>query len=363
MKKVIVKLDDVKKFYGDKVIIPKLDLDVYEGEFLTLLGPSGCGKTTTLRMISGMENVSSGHIYLDGEDVTNVDATKREVNTVFQNYALFSHMTIEKNISYGLKIKKVPNDIITKKVKEMLELVQLQGYEKRKPSQLSGGEQQRVAIARALINEPKVLLLDEPLSALDFKLKKQMQIELKQLQKKLGITFIYVTHNQEEALTMSDRILVFRGGVIEQVGTPKELYLHPKTRFVADFIGDSNIFDGIITKISASSNTAEVTINDTVKAILPNKNYQEGLKISLMLRPENLKLVEKETSKNCIPVKIKENIYDGATSKVIAITNFGKELNITLDRDDKIYPVRSTLFVKWKMEDAVVLKGKEANEE
>ncbi len=231
-KKVIVDIRHVNKVYqGDNAVVKDLDLQVYEGEFLTLLGSSGCGKTTTLRMIAGFESITSGSILVEGEDVENKEPYERNVNTVFQTYALFPHMTVFDNVAYGLRIKKVPKEEVKKRVTEMLGLVQLGGFEKRFPSQLSGGQKQRVAIARALINKPKVLLLDEPLGALDLKLRKQMQLELKRLQRKLKITFIYVTHDQEEALTMSDRIAVMSDGILQQVGTPKEIYEHPATRF------------------------------------------------------------------------------------------------------------------------------------
>ena len=245
MKDVIVKIDKVNKKYGNNHVVRDLFMDVYEGEFLTMLGPSGCGKTTTLRMIAGFETPSDGNIYIEGEKIQDTEPYDREVNTVFQNYALFPHMTIYENVAFGLTIKKVNKIEIKQRVTEMLELVQLTGYENRKPSQLSGGQKQRVAIARALINRPKVLLLDEPLGALDMKLRKQMQFELKRLQRKLGITFIYVTHDQEEALTMSDRIAIMYGGNLEQIGTPKEIYEKPASTFVGDFIGESNIFYGV----------------------------------------------------------------------------------------------------------------------
>ena len=249
MAESIVSLIDVEKRFGSNLVVRKMNMEIYEGEFLTLLGPSGCGKTTTLRMIAGFEDATSGIIKVQGERVENKEPYQRDVNTVFQNYALFPHMTVFDNVAYGLTIKKVPKDEIRQRVAEMLELVQLTDYERRKPDELSGGQKQRVAIARALINRPKVLLLDEPLGALDLKLRKQMQIELKRLQKKLGITFVYVTHDQEEALTMSDRIAVMNAGVIEQLGTPMEIYDHPLTRFVAGFIGESNIFDGTVTLV------------------------------------------------------------------------------------------------------------------
>ena len=249
-KNVFVQLLNIcKSFDQDEAVIKNLDLDIRQGEFLTLLGPSGCGKTTTLRMIAGFELPTSGEIVIDGENITDKPPYKRCVNTVFQNYALFPHMNIYDNIAFGLKMKKMPKSKIKDKINEMLKMVQLEGYENRMPSQLSGGQMQRVAIARAVVNSPKVLLLDEPLGALDLKLRKQMQLELKHLQKILGITFVFVTHDQEEALTMSDRIVVMNNGIIEQIGTPEELYEHPKTKFVADFLGETNILEGEVFKL------------------------------------------------------------------------------------------------------------------
>ena len=224
MSDIIIKVDDVCKDYGTNQVVKHLNMEIHEGEFLTMLGPSGCGKTTTLRMIAGFESASAGHIYMDGKEIQNTEPYERPVNTVFQNYALFPHMTINENVAFGLTIKKVNKKEVKEKVEEMLDLVQLSGYGNRKSDQLSGGQKQRVAIARALINRPRVLLLDEPLGALDLKLRKQMQFELKRLQKKLGITFIYVTHDQEEALTMSDRIAILSSGVLEQLDVPKNIY-------------------------------------------------------------------------------------------------------------------------------------------
>ena len=251
MSKTIVSLMNVEKWYGDNHVVKNMNVNIAEGEFLTLLGPSGCGKTTTLRMISGFELPTMGMIKVQGESVEKKEPYQRDVNTVFQNYALFPNMNVFDNVAYGLKVKKVPKDEIKERVLHMLKLVQLEGFEKRRITQMSGGQKQRVAIARALINRPKVLLLDEPLGALDLKLRKQMQIELKRLQKKLGITFVYVTHDQEEALTLSDRIAVFNNGYIEQVGTPYEIYNSSKSEFVCDFIGDINRFG---TKILTSIN-------------------------------------------------------------------------------------------------------------
>ena len=234
-----------------------------KGEFVTLLGSSGCGKTTTLRIIAGLEQPDSGQVFLDGKDVTSLEPNQRNVNTVFQNYALFPHMNVADNIGYGLKLKKTPKAEISRRVKEMLELVQLPGFERRKPSELSGGQRQRVAIARALVNNPEVLLLDEPLGALDLQLRRAMQQELKRLQKKLGITFIYITHDQEEAINMSDTIAVMNHGRFEQIGTPDEIYNHPKTSYVATFVGNANILTGIVESIAeeeSDGTSAQITV-------------------------------------------------------------------------------------------------------
>ncbi|MEP0805180.1 MAG: ABC transporter ATP-binding protein [Chloroflexota bacterium] len=243
-----IRFENVSKYFGNVKAVEQANLEIRDGEFFSLLGPSGSGKTTCLRMIAGFETPSSGQIFLYGQDVSNLPPYERDVNTVFQDYALFPHMSVGDNIAYGLMVKGVPKPERKKRVDEMLELVQLAGYADRKPSQLSGGQRQRVALARALINHPKVLLLDEPLGALDLKLRQQMQVELKAIQKRVGITFIFVTHDQEEALTMSDRIAVFNEGKIVQVGTPAEIYEHPATAFVAGFVGTSNLVDGEVAK-------------------------------------------------------------------------------------------------------------------
>jgi putative spermidine/putrescine transport system ATP-binding protein len=239
-----VRLAGIAKRYGDVAAVAGIDLEVADGEFFSMLGPSGSGKTTTLRMIAGFETPSAGTILLGGRDVTRLPPFERDVNTVFQDYALFPHMTVADNVAYGLMVRKVPRPERTRRVGEVLEMIRLAGYEKRKPGQLSGGQRQRVALARALVNRPRLLLLDEPLGALDLKLREDMQIELKQIQSEVGITFIYVTHDQQEALTMSDRIAVFNAGRIEQVGAPAEMYERPATRFVAGFVGTSNLVSG-----------------------------------------------------------------------------------------------------------------------
>ena len=237
----ILQLRKIRKSFDNTEVLKGIDLEAGQGEFITLLGASGCGKTTTLRIIAGLELPDAGQVILEGQDITNREPNKRDVNTVFQNYALFPHMNVSDNVGYGLKIRKVPKAEIERKVEQALRLVQLEEYGKRMPDQLSGGQKQRIAIARAVINEPKVLLLDEPLGALDLKLRRQMQLELKRLQKQLGITFIYITHDQEEAINMSDRIGVMHEGILEQLGTPNEVYYQPQTSYVADFVGNANI--------------------------------------------------------------------------------------------------------------------------
>lgn len=303
MAEVSLELKEIKKSFTEgEAVLDNISLEISKGEFITLLGSSGCGKTTTLRIIAGLEQPDAGSVWLDGREVTGLEPNQRDVNTVFQNYALFPHMNVAENIGYGLKLKKVPKSEIRKKVSQMLELVQLEGYEKRKPSELSGGQKQRVAIARALVNNPKVLLLDEPLGALDLQLRRAMQIELKHLQKKLGITFIYITHDQEEAINMSDRIAVMRDGRIEQIGTPDEIYNHPKTSYVATFVGNANILHGVAESIQGENAIVKIG-NDRVIVKLETsqqdtgdtgvKQYlSAGEKVTLAVRSENILLQE-----------------------------------------------------------------------
>lgn len=358
MKKVVLKIEHLKKSFEKKEVIKDFDLDVYEGEFLTLLGSSGCGKTTILRAIAGLDSVTEGHIYIEGKEVTDLDPKYREVNTIFQNYALFPLMTVEENIGFGLKMKKVNKQEIKKRVSEMLELVHLQGYEKRKPSELSGGEQQRVSIARGLINNPKVLLLDEPLSALDQKLRKSMQLELKQLQKKLGITFIYVTHSQDEALTMSDRIVLLKDGVIEQVDTPVKIYEHPKSLYTAQFLGDSNLFQGDV--IEVEKDYTRVKVEDTTLKIL-SQGFEVGDSLDIILRPENMKTSLEPSKDNVFQGKITEQIYDGAVTNLMVRVN-KKKINVMYLGNDKLYTKGQEIYLTWDIEDAIVLK-RDYNEE
>ena len=303
MAEVSLELKEIKKSFTEgEAVLDNISLEISKGEFITLLGSSGCGKTTTLRIIAGLEQPDAGSVWLDGREVTGLEPNQRDVNTVFQNYALFPHMNVAENIGYGLKLKKVPKSEIRKKVSQMLELVQLEGYEKRKPSELSGGQKQRVAIARALVNNPKVLLLDEPLGALDLQLRRAMQIELKHLQKKLGITFIYITHDQEEAINMSDRIAVMKDGRIEQIGTPDEIYNHPKTSYVATFVGNANILHGVAESIQGENAIVKIG-NDRVivKLETSQQNTEDtgvkqylaaGEKVTLAVRSENILLQE-----------------------------------------------------------------------
>jgi spermidine/putrescine transport system ATP-binding protein len=286
---VAISLKRVSKRFGPVLAVEETTLDIRDGEFFSLLGPSGCGKTTTLRMIAGFEVPDEGRILLRGTDVTTVPPNHRNVNTVFQHYALFPHMNVVDNVAFGLELKKIPRGDRRDRVAQMLKVVQLEGMEKRKPSQLSGGQQQRVALARALVNRPAALLLDEPLGALDVKLRKQMQLELKRIQSELGTTFVYVTHDQEEALTMSDRIGVMNGGVVEQVADPKEIYEHPKTPFVADFIGSLNALDFRVDEVS--NGLAVMKLGDGERLVVPvGAGIHPGSNLRVAVRPERVRI-------------------------------------------------------------------------
>jgi spermidine/putrescine transport system ATP-binding protein len=299
MSEKLLDLRNITLSYEDDIILDNVNLYVKDNEFVTLLGPSGCGKTTTLRIIAGFIKPDKGDVYFEGKKINDVPPHKRKVNTVFQRYALFPHLNVFDNVAFGLKVNKVPQDEIKARVKKMLEIVDLKGFEKRRVTKLSGGQQQRVAIARALVNQPKVLLLDEPLGALDLKLRKEMQVELKRIQQQMNITFVYVTHDQEEALSMSDTIVVMKGGVIQQIGTPEDIYNEPKNAFVADFIGESNIFDGkMIRDYLVQFSGIEFECVD--------KGFKPNQPIDVVIRPEDITIVSPEKSElkgvvtNCI---------------------------------------------------------------
>ena len=355
MKKVIISLKGFTKVYGKKVVIDNVDLDVYENEFLTLLGSSGCGKTTMLRSISGLDKPTNGRVYIDGEDVTDFDPIKRKVNTIFQNYALFPLMTVYDNIAFGLKMQKIPKEEIQKRVQDMLELVHLDGYENRYPKELSGGEQQRVSLARGLINKPKVLLLDEPLSALDLKLRKEMQIELKQLQKKLKITFIYVTHSQDEALSMSDRIAIIKNGKIEQLGTPQEIYDMPKTLYAATFIGDTNVIKGKVTNIDNKKGLVYINNNivGNINGNINGNNFNIGDDVNVAIRPENIKIAISKKKNNYLEGIIEELIYDGVSNKLMVDTGDFVIKALVYGNDFK-YEVYEKVKLYWDILDVVV---------
>lgn len=349
----IVEIEGVNKIYGSNHVVRDLNLSIEEGEFLTLLGSSGCGKTTTLRMIAGFEEPTSGTIMVEGERVEEKEPFERNVNTVFQSYALFPHKTIYDNIAYGLKMKKVPKAEIRERVTEMMEMVQLSGFEKRYPSQLSGGQKQRVAIARALINRPRVLLLDEPLGALDLKLRKQMQLELKRLQKKLNITFIYVTHDQEEALTMSDRIAVMHDGIIDQLASPTEIYEHPATKFVATFIGETNIYDGCITRIE--DGIAAMTLENGAVSVKCPEDFSLLEYATISVRPEKMKFASSPVEGFELEAQVKDYIYAGSVLKCIVSLPNGNELKIERLAGQDLPPIGSKCYPYWNVEDAVLI--------
>ncbi|WP_088228716.1 ABC transporter ATP-binding protein [Desulfosporosinus sp. FKB] len=350
--KVMVELRNVDKFYGANKVVKNLNLQIREGEFLTMLGPSGCGKTTTLRMIAGFEAVTSGAVIIEGENVGNKAPYQRNVNTVFQNYALFPHMNVYDNIAFGLTEKKVKKEEIRQRVGEMLSLVQMDGYEKRMPSQLSGGQKQRVAIARALVNRPKVLLLDEPLGALDLKLRKQMQVELKHLQRQLGITFVYVTHDQEESLTMSDRIAVMNNGILEQIGPPDKIYNQPATKFVADFIGESNILEASVGSVDGDSLNV---IFETGSAEVSAAGFSQDEMVYISVRPEKLKCSAAAVPGFNLRGTVKEHIYVGSIIKTIIELPNGQDLKMSLLAGTPLIAPGEVVWVYWEKDGTVVL--------
>ena len=361
MSDVILKLEGISKSFDGKSVIEKLDLEIGKNEFITILGPSGCGKSTMLRIIGGFEKPDSGKVIFEGEDITNLTPDKRNINTVFQKYSLFPRMNVAENIAFGLKLKKKSKEYIREKIEYALKLVNMEGYENRMPVSLSGGQQQRIAIARAIVNEPQILLLDEPLGALDLKLRRKMQNELIKIKKELGITFIYVTHDQEEALTMSDRIVVMNMGIIQQMGTSESIYDEPQNAFVADFIGESNIIDGIM-------------VRDCMVKILGvdfecvDTGFSENEPVDVVIRPEDLNIVKKD--EGYINGTVCRIIYKGVFYE-ITVESDGYEWviqKVTLSKEDlmvgsvvglTIDPYNIQIMHKPHSEDAKVIKGGE----
>jgi len=329
MSRAVVQLEGVTKMYDGLAAVDDLNLEVFAGEFLTLLGPSGCGKTTILRLIAGFETPDRGDIRIDGARVNALPPNRRDVNTVFQSYALFPHMNVFDNVAFGLKLKGLKRDALADRVREVLEMVKLGGMETRRVTQLSGGQQQRVAFARAVVNEPLVLLLDEPLSALDYRLRKEMQLELKRLHRKLGITFIFVTHDQEEAITMSDRIIVMNQGRVEQSGSPKQIYEEPANLFVARFVGEINTFDGSVE--AADEKWLTVRIHETAFQLVNKRGFRSGDPVKVLLRPEDLQIHKTEPAdgKPSLAGAVEELIYKGSTVDVIVRLTDGKPVYVT----------------------------------
>ena len=324
----IIELRGVSKYYGSTAALHNIDLEIANGEFLTLLGPSGCGKTTILRLISGFESPSKGELLLQGEDITDTPPEKRQVNTVFQNYALFPHMNVWDNVAFGLKMQRLPKMEINQRVAEALRRVHLDTLADRMPRQLSGGQQQRVAIARAIINNPLVLLLDEPFSALDFKLRKQMQGEIKRLQRQIGITFVFVTHDQEEAFAMSDRVVVMNAGEIHQVGSPQEIYEEPEDLFVARFVGEINVLEAEILEPHGES-AYKANVEGQEFVLHSRREYEVGEEVKVLLRPEDLKVYLEHENALEPPFfrgRIVETVYKGATVDILLTLDNGKKL-------------------------------------
>ena len=321
----------VKEFHARGEVITAvagIDLDIREGEFFSLLGPSGCGKTTTMRMIAGFEEPTQGVIRLHGQDVTNVPPNKRDVNMVFQSYALFPHMNVFENVAFGLRRKAVAKPEVTRRVGEMLDIVDMAGRSERRPRELSGGQQQRVALARALVNNPRALLLDEPLGALDLKLRQAMQVELKRIQREVGITFVYVTHDQGEALTMSDRIAVMNDGSIEHLGTPREIYEHPRTRFVAGFIGTSNLLTGTVTRLDGDLAVIQISPDERIIVPVQDRAVSEGSRLELTVRPEKIDLTTARPSGEGCALRgtVTEVVYLGTSTNFSVTTSAGADV-------------------------------------
>jgi spermidine/putrescine transport system ATP-binding protein len=367
-----VRLERVSKLFGDVAAVDDLSLDIEEGEFFSLLGPSGCGKTTTLRMIGGFEEPSYGTVYLGGRDVTDLPPYKRDVNTVFQSYALFPHLNVFENVAFGLRRRKVSGDEVTSRVNESLRLVEMDGFQERKPGQMSGGQQQRVALARALVNRPKVLLLDEPLGALDLKLRKQMQLELKTIQEEVGITYIYVTHDQEEAMTMSNRLAVMRHGRIEQIGAPELVYESPSTEFVAGFLGASNLLDGAMGGISGDVATVHLASGSDVAVPTSRVPAGVGQDVKVGVRPEKITIDSAQggapAGMNQVSGLLRMSTYIGVSHQYKVEGPGGKELTVYVQNLGAESPPQPGEKVRllWKPEHTFVVEptvGLSAEEE
>ena len=355
---VVLELRNITKSFGETEVLKGIDLTVREGDFVTLLGSSGCGKTTTLRIIAGLESPDSGEVLLEEKNVNDLAPEKRSVNTIFQSYALFPHMNVYQNIAYGLKIKGISKSEIKNRVEDMLTLVQLEGFEKRMPSEMSGGQRQRVAIARALINNPKVLLLDEPLGALDLQLRRQMQQELKRLQKRLGITFIYITHDQEEAINMSDMIVVMNHGKFEQIGSPSEIYDHPKTSYVASFVGTANILQGKVEKIDGDVVFLRHPAG-MMRCKKENNVVQKDSCLNLAVRSESVNVWSEPKSECFLQGKIKEKSFVGGMLKITAELVSGEEIVITRQGMNFDYKVGDSIYLEWEQHCAILVDMEE----
>lgn len=358
MHEEILRLENINKSFDGTPVLQNISLSVEKGEFITFLGPSGCGKTTMLRIISGLLPPDSGRVFLNGADITRLAPDKRSVNTVFQNYALFPHMNVAKNVAYGLKIRGVPKAQRRQKVAEMLEIVKLSGFEKKMPDTLSGGQKQRVAIARAAVNSPDVLLLDEPLGALDLQLRKYLQTELKRIQKQLGITFIYITHDQEEAMNMSDRIVVMHEGRLEQIGTPREVYDRPKTAFAAQFVGMSNLLSCRVQ--SQNGNMLTVLAEDTPLSVFAaDRTFAPGAQLTVSVRSEKLS-VETVPQQGAIPVTVLENVYANGLIKSRLETKAGTVLTAIAPNAQAPFDAGDRVFVRFSPDSGVIVDLEEA---
>jgi spermidine/putrescine transport system ATP-binding protein len=356
----VIELDNVRKSFGDFVAVDHANFHVAHGEFFSVLGPSGCGKTTILKMIAGFEQPTAGRVLLDGTDVSDVPPHRRNVNTVFQQYALFPHMSVFDNVAFGPRSKKVDEAKVKADVMEMLDVVRLSQFAARKPSQLSGGQQQRVALARALVNYPSALLLDEPLAALDLKLREAMQIELKRIQREVGISFIFVTHDQGEALTMSDRIVVMSEGVVEQIATPEEIYRRPASLFVAGFIGSSNLLPGTVTEVRANEVVVKLAVGATVTVLDDAPSVRVNERVSVMLRPERLvPVAQASTGVAGLECTLTDLVYQGATARVIVRLSDDTEMAALTDADRLEPWMRpgATLRLEWPRDCPYVLSG------